>query len=64
MDRSKEIELEPLLTVEETAAALRVCTRTVRRAIKSGELPAVRLGRQYRIRRRDLEWFLRQRCSG
>jgi excisionase family DNA binding protein len=64
MDRSKETELEPLLTVDETATALKVCTRTVRRAIKSGELPAVRLGRQYRIRRRDLDLFIRDRWSG
>jgi excisionase family DNA binding protein len=57
-------ELDPMLTVEEAATALRVCTRTVRRWIKSGDLPVVRLGRQYRVRRRDLELFIRDRWSG
>jgi excisionase family DNA binding protein len=57
-------DLDPMLTVEEVAAFLKVCTRTVRRWIKSGELPVARLGRQYRIRRRDLELFVRDRLSG
>jgi len=47
-----------LLTVTEVAAALRVSTMTVYRLIRSGDLPAFRVGRNYRIRREDLDAYL------
>jgi len=37
------------LTVAEVAGMMRVSTMTVYRLVKSGELPAVRFGRSYRI---------------
>jgi excisionase family DNA binding protein len=37
------------LTVAEVADMMRVSTMTVYRMVKSGELPAVRFGRSYRI---------------
>ncbi len=51
------------LTVEETAALLRVTPETVRSYIarKKDPLPAVRLGREYRILKTDLDQWLRQR---
>ncbi len=36
-------------TVEEVAAIFRIPKRTVRRLIHRGELPAIRLGRLYRV---------------
>jgi excisionase family DNA binding protein len=49
------------LTTEEVLGYLRVTPRTIYRLIRSGELPAVRVGRQWRFRRRDLdEWLERQ----
>jgi excisionase family DNA binding protein len=50
-----------LLTVAEVAAVMRVSNMTVYRLIKAGELPAVRVGKNYRIRERDLEAFLSDR---
>ena len=50
-----------LLTVAEVAGAMRVSNMTVYRLIKGGELPAVRVGKNYRIRQRDLEHFLDER---
>ena len=50
-----------LLTVSEVAAAMRVSNMTVYRLIKSGELGAVRVGKNYRIREVDLERFLQDR---
>jgi excisionase family DNA binding protein len=44
-----------LLTVQESAALLRINVETVRRHIAAGLLPAVRIGRRVRIRREDLE---------
>ena len=48
----------PLLTVAEIAAVLRVSNMTVYRLIKAGELPALRVGKNYRIRTDDLDAFL------
>jgi excisionase family DNA binding protein len=47
-----------LLTAAEVADELRVSTMTVYRLIRSGELSAVRVGRNYRVRRPDLEAYL------
>jgi excisionase family DNA binding protein len=48
----------PLLTVAEVAGVLRVSNMTVYRLIKAGDMPALRVGKNYRIRERDLEVFL------
>jgi excisionase family DNA binding protein len=50
-----------LLTVGEVAAAMRVSNMTVYRLIKSGDLPAVRVGHNYRIREGDVEHYLSSR---
>lgn len=49
---------DQLLTAAEVADQLRVSTMTVYRLIRRGELPAVRVGRNYRVRARDLTAFL------
>ncbi|MFP4148939.1 MAG: helix-turn-helix domain-containing protein [Nitriliruptoraceae bacterium] len=49
-----------LLTVGEVADLLRVSNMTVYRLIKAGDLPALRVGRNYRIREMDLTAFLEQ----
>lgn len=52
-------QFQPALSPREVQEALGLsCTRTVHRMIKRGELPAVKVGRNYRIRREDLEAFL------
>jgi len=47
-----------LLTIEEVLTYLKVKSRTIYRLISTGSLPAVRVGRQWRIRRRDLDAWL------
>ena len=47
-----------LLTVQEVAAYLNVVPITVYRMIDRGSLPAVRVGRVWRIRREDLQVYL------
>ena len=49
-----------LLTVEEAARKARVCTMTVRRAIKSEMLPSLRFGRAVRIEETALDAYLRR----
>jgi excisionase family DNA binding protein len=46
------------LTAAEVADAMRVSTMTVYRLIKAGSLPAVRVGRSYRVAEDDLDRFL------
>ena len=50
-----------ILRLKEAADELGCSTMTLRRAIHSGELPASRLGQngRYRVRREDLEQYLR-----
>ncbi|NUR52951.1 MAG: helix-turn-helix domain-containing protein [Acidobacteria bacterium] len=56
-------ELEAFLTTEEVLSYLKITPRTIYRLIRSGELPAVRIGRQWRFRRADLDqWLERQRA--
>lgn len=50
-----------LFTVAEVATTLRVSTMTVYRLIKAGELPALRIGKSYRVRPVDLDRFLAAR---
>jgi excisionase family DNA binding protein len=50
-----------LLTVAEVAATMRVSNMTVYRLIKNGDLPALRVGKNYRIRESDVEVYLSDR---
>lgn len=50
-----------LLTIPEVTDVLRVSEKTVRRWIAAGELPAAKLGNQWRIRAHDLDHFVRDR---
>ena len=47
-----------LLTVAEVADHMRVSNMTVYRLIKGGALPAIRVGKNYRIRSSDLSAYL------
>jgi excisionase family DNA binding protein len=49
------------MTVAEVARHLRVSNMTVYRLVNSGQLPAVRVGRGYRIREEDVRRYLEQR---
>lgn len=53
---------EPLLTVGEVASLMRVSNMTVYRLIKSGQLAAIRVGKNYRIRRSDIDRYLNERA--
>lgn len=51
-------EPEAFLTTDEVLAYLKVNLRTVYRLIDAGHLPALRVGRQWRFRRRDIDAWL------
>jgi excisionase family DNA binding protein len=55
-----EISDVRFLTVAEVAALMRVSKMTVYRLVHSGELPAVRVGRSFRVREDAVNEYLRR----
>ena len=51
------------LTVQEVAKLIRVSSMTVYRLIKAGDLPAVRVGRSFRVRDNDVDAYLASRYT-
>jgi excisionase family DNA binding protein len=51
------------LTVGEIATVLRVSNMTVYRLINAGQLPAVRIGRSFRLREEDLDRYLTEQLT-
>lgn len=49
---------DDILTLEEAADILRISYSTAKTLAASGELPATKVGRQYRISRRALEAYI------
>jgi excisionase family DNA binding protein len=60
VDRPKSalLSVDTLLTVDEVAAYLRVSTKTVRRQIIAGHIPAIRIGRSVRVSPEALEYLI------
>lgn len=50
-----------LVTVSEVASLMRVSTMTVYRLIRAGDLPAIRVGKNFRIREADVQRYLVER---
>jgi excisionase family DNA binding protein len=48
------------LTVAEVAATMRVSKMTVYRLVHNGDLPAVRVGRSFRVTEDDVNEYLRK----
>ncbi len=48
------------LTVAEVAAMMRVSKMTVYRLVHNGDLPAVRVGRSFRVLEDDVDEYLRK----
>lgn len=57
----RSTSIEPLLDIPAVAAVCGVSEKTIRRWIQAAELPAAKLGNQWRIRPRDLDDFVRDR---
>lgn len=52
--------MTPFITVKETCSLLKISRQTVYEWMKSGKLKAVKAGRLVRIRREDLDSFLKE----
>src|ERR1700686_1986813 len=55
---------QDLYSVEQVADLLNLHVRTVRNYVRDGRLKAVRIGKQYRIAREDLEALTGQAAAG
>jgi excisionase family DNA binding protein len=55
------VQADELLTIAEVAIYLKLSRRTAWRWCKNGQLPAVKVGHQWRVARSDLENFVRRR---
>ena len=53
-------EPETLLRIKEVAEALKVSTKTVRRLISLGEIPAVWIGGSSRVLQSDLDQYIKR----
>ncbi|MGQ9457974.1 MAG: response regulator [Anaerolineae bacterium] len=53
-------DLDEIMTIEEVARYLNLHELTVRRLAREGEIPAFKIGRQWRIKRRILERWIEQ----
>ena len=51
---------DELMRVKEVADIMRVSTTTIYRLISTAELPATRVGKAWRIRRGDVESYLKR----
>ncbi len=63
MKNSSDLPLRLNLSVDETAAALKVSPRTVRSFLARGELPSMRIGRRRLIPWRALQKWVRDRTE-
>jgi len=60
---TEDISSARYLTVREVASTLRVSNMTVYRLINAGELPAVRVGKSFRLREDDVNRYLADRYT-
>ena len=60
---SPRVVQSPMMTGDEVAEFLRVSTEAVEKEISSGKLPALRIGSEWRILRKDFEQFLRTQTT-
>lgn len=56
---SGDISEVKFLTIAEVASVMRVSKMTVYRLVHGGELPAVRVGRSFRVSEKDVNEYLK-----
>lgn len=57
---SGDISEVKFLTIAEVASMMRVSKMTVYRIVHSGELPAVRVGRSFRVTEQDVNAYIKR----
>ncbi|MET1058064.1 MAG: helix-turn-helix domain-containing protein [Nocardioides sp.] len=60
MNQTGDISEVKFLTIAEVASMMRVSKMTVYRLVHNGELPAVRVGRSFRVTEQDANAYLQR----
>lgn len=60
MANSGDISEAKFLTIAEVASMMRVSKMTVYRLVHNGDLPAVRVGRSFRVTEKDVNAYLQR----
>jgi excisionase family DNA binding protein len=60
MNQTGDISEVKFLTIAEVASMMRVSKMTVYRLVHNGELPAVRVGRSFRVTEQDANEYLQR----
>ncbi len=60
MNQTGDISEVKFLTIAEVASMMRVSKMTVYRLVHNGELPAVRVGRSFRVTEQDANDYLQR----
>lgn len=60
VNNSGDMSQTKFLTIAEVAARMRVSKMTVYRMVHNGELPALRVGRSFRVDEEDVNEYLRK----
>lgn len=61
IDASRDPGLEPLLSIDEVGAVLRISERSVYRLLRSGELPCLKVGQRTLVEPDQLRQFIATR---
>jgi excisionase family DNA binding protein len=64
MAEERQLAEMTFMTVAEVATVMRVSKMTVYRLVHSGELPAVRVGRSFRVPEKAVHDYLRESYHG
>lgn len=64
MEQERQLAEMTFMTVAEVAAVMRVSKMTVYRLVHSGELPAVRVGRSFRVPEKAVNAYLADSYHG
>ena len=54
-EKSKELTEKEYYTINELASIMKVERRTIKRAIERGEIKALKIGKQWRIRKSNIQ---------
>lgn len=55
-DKKELLNNNEYYTIDELVKILKISRRTIERHIKSGEIKALKIGKQWRIRKSDIQW--------
>jgi len=62
-NKNKTVTRHPVMSIEEVAEYLKISVPTIYRMVRRGQLPGIKLGRQWRFRQADIYNLFVQRYT-